>query len=129
MILKFSMTKNNSDYLTQLFAEIKRKATNAQPHESYSAYLTSLGAESIGKKLMEEAFELSVANIEFENDSKKRPAVVYEAADVVYHMLALLVSRNIEFSEIIEELKKRSKSNVDVMVSNTSKKSTKIKKK
>jgi phosphoribosyl-ATP pyrophosphohydrolase len=123
------MTKNNSDYLVELFAEIKRKSKNAQPHESYSAYLTSLGAESIGKKLMEEVFELSVANIEFENNSKKRSAIIYEAADVIYHMLALLVSRDIEFAEIISELEKRNKSNNDVMISNASTKSTKTKKK
>lgn len=109
--------KINDGFLKKLYSEIKLKSENFEPHKSYSAYLTSLGAESIGKKLIEEVFELSVANIEFEKFPEKRSAVIYEAADVVYHMLALLVSRKIEFSEIIAELEKRNNNKSDVMIS------------
>lgn len=123
------MTKSKTDFLEALFSEIKRKAKNCQTHESYSAYLVSLGAESIGKKLTEEVFEVSVANIELEYDAKKRSAVVYEAADVIYHLQALLVSRDIEFSEVVEELKRRSNANVDTMISANEKKNIKPKKK
>jgi phosphoribosyl-ATP pyrophosphohydrolase len=114
------MSKNDL-YLEELFQQIKTKAKNSAPHESYSAYLLNLGAESVGKKLIEEVFELAVANIELENFPKKRAAVIMEAADVMYHMMALLCSREIEFSEIVDELKKRNNKQNDTMISSEKK--------
>lgn len=82
------------------------RSKNLEPHESYTAYLSSLSNEAVGKKLMEEAFELSVANIEMVDD-KGRDELVGEAADVVYHLMALLVTRDVDFKEVIVELENR----------------------
>lgn len=85
---------------------MKERSKNLDPHQSYTAYLSSLSKESVGKKLMEEAFELSVANIEM-LDNKDSSELVGEAADVIYHLMALLVTRDIDFKEVIAELENR----------------------
>lgn len=82
------------------------RSKNLEPHESYTSYLSSLSNEAVGKKLMEEAFELSVANIEMVDD-KGRSELVGEAADVIYHLMALLVTRDVDFKEVIAELENR----------------------
>ena len=76
------------------------------PSESYTAYLANLSNEAVGKKLMEEAFELSVANIEMRDDNG-RDELIGEAADVIYHLMAMLVTKDIEFSEVVKKLEDR----------------------
>jgi phosphoribosyl-ATP pyrophosphohydrolase len=93
-------------YLEELFEDMSERSRNLEPHESYTAYLSSLTNEAVGKKFMEEAFELAVANIEM-NEDKGRSELVGEAADVVYHLMALLITKNVDFKEVIGELKSR----------------------
>jgi phosphoribosyl-ATP pyrophosphohydrolase len=85
---------------------MKTRAKTLDPSESYTAYLSSLSSEAVGKKLMEEAFELSVANLEIDGD-KGRDELVGEAADVMYHMMALLITKDVDFKEVIEKLESR----------------------
>lgn len=104
------MTKKiEYSYLEELFKEIEYKSKTASPDESYSAYLIGLGREAVGKKLVEEAFELAVANIEAGTFKDEKSEVISEAADVLYHMMALLISRGVDFKEVIAELKSRNK--------------------
>jgi phosphoribosyl-ATP pyrophosphohydrolase len=56
----------------------------------------------ISSKLIEEASETAVAAL---SESEKR--VVEEASDLIYHLMVLLISRNIEFEEVVNELKRR----------------------
>ena len=97
---------SNSSYLENLFTQIKERSKNLDPSKSYTAYLASLTSEAVSKKLMEEAFELSIANIEMQY-GKKREELIGEAADVIYHLMALIAIKDIDLSEVIDELKKR----------------------
>ena len=85
---------------------MKDRSKNMEPHQSYTAYLANLSTVAVGKKLMEEAFELSVANIQM-NDEQGRGELVGEAADVIYHLMALLITRDVDFKEVVSELESR----------------------
>ncbi len=77
-----------------------RKQTGTE--QSYTAKLLSAGAKRIAKKVGEEAVELA---LEAENGSDER--LLDEAADLIYHTLVLLSSRNLAFNRVIETLKAR----------------------
>ena len=102
------MSNDYPSFLANLFEEMKDKSKNSKSSESYTAHLTRLGSEPVGKKLMEEAFELAISGIDGDKNNDKSN-IVPEAADVIYHLLALLVSHGIDFKEVVEELESRNK--------------------
>lgn len=69
------------------------------PPGSYTTHLFESGAEKIRKKTGEEAIELILAS--------DRGQIVYESADLIYHLLVLLASENIAVAEVMNELEKR----------------------
>ncbi len=79
---------------------IERK--NADPKTSWTAKLLSKGENTILKKVIEEAGEFSFAYKD--NDDKE---IVYEAADLTYHMLVALAAKNISPDRIKQELARR----------------------
>lgn len=84
--------------LQDLFAVIEdRKKT--LPEGSYTTHLFTKGLEKIKKKTGEETIELVLA--------QHRDDVVYEAADLIYHMLVLLAAQDIHIDAVLAELKKR----------------------
>lgn len=74
----------------------------ADPDASYTARLLSKGAEAIAAKLTEEAGELGQA-IAGESDER----VASEAADLIYHLLVGLLSRDVAPAAVWRELEKR----------------------
>lgn len=77
-----------------------RKEANAE--QSYTAKLLAAGSKRIAKKVGEEAVELA---LEAESGTDER--LLDEAADLIYHTLVLLSSRNLNFSQVIDTLKLR----------------------
>jgi len=75
---------------------------NADPSTSWTAKLLSKGDNTILKKVVEEAGEFSFAYKD--NDEKE---MVYEAADLTYHMLVALAAKNISPDRIEQELARR----------------------
>ena len=75
---------------------------NADPSTSWTAKLLSKGENTILKKVVEEAGEYCFAHKD--NDEKE---MVYEAADLTYHMLVALASKNISPDRIKQELASR----------------------
>jgi len=75
---------------------------NADPSTSWTAKLLSKGDNTILKKVVEEAGEFSFAYKD--NDEKE---MVYEAADLTYHMLVALAAKNISPDRIKQELASR----------------------
>ncbi len=75
---------------------------NADPETSWTAKLLSKGDNTILKKVVEEAGEYCFAHKD--NDEKE---MVYEAADLTYHMLVALASKNISPDRIKQELSRR----------------------
>jgi len=91
--------------LEKLWATITERLANPTP-ESYTARLAEAGPDLTGRKLVEEATEtLLAAKNHAAGDTAQR--VVEEAADVVYHLLALLAERNIPPSAVVAELARR----------------------
>ena len=91
----------NQQTLEELYAIIKgRKET---PKEgSYTNYLFDKGLDKILKKVGEEATEVVIAA---KNEDSRE--LVYETADVLYHLLVLLVEKGISYEAILEELASR----------------------
>jgi len=75
---------------------------NADPSSSWTAKLMSKGDNTILKKVVEEAGEFSFAYKD--NDEKE---MIYEAADLTYHVLVALAVKNISPDRIKQELSRR----------------------
>ncbi len=75
---------------------------NADPSTSWTAKLLSKGENTILKKVIEEAGEFTFA---YKDDDEGE--MVYEAADLTYHMLVALASKNIAPDRIKQELARR----------------------
>jgi phosphoribosyl-AMP cyclohydrolase / phosphoribosyl-ATP pyrophosphohydrolase len=89
--------------LKELYAVIEQRK-ETRPDGSYTAYLFNSGLDKILKKLGEEATETIVAA---KNVDSQR--FVSETADLMYHLLVLLVERGVALDEISRELKSRKK--------------------
>lgn len=75
---------------------------NADPDSSWTAKLLSKGDNTILKKVVEEAGEFSFAYKD--NDEAE---MIYEAADLTYHMLVALAAKNISPDRVKQELARR----------------------
>ena len=73
-----------------------------KPEGSYTARLYSQGAKRLAQKIGEEGVELALAGAA-EGDDK----VIAEAADLMFHVLLLLKSRNVGFDRVVDELRSR----------------------
>ena len=84
--------------LRELEEVIKQRKEN--PKEgSYTSKLFKEGKEKIYKKFGEEAVEVLVA--------EERERIIYETADLLYHLLVLLAYNGISLGEIMKELRRR----------------------
>lgn len=88
--------------LNELYDVIIERIKTSNPDKSYVAKLHSLGEEKILKKVQEECFELLMAV-----KDKNKTAIIYETADLLFHVLILLAERDIKPDEIFDELKRR----------------------
>ena len=70
--------------------------------KSYTASLINSGIKECSKKFGEEAIELVIAANDEDLDTFN-----YEAADVLYHFLVLVESKNADFNEILNVLAAR----------------------
>lgn len=69
---------------------------------SYTKYLLDKGIDKILKKVGEESAEV-IISCKGENKDEQ----ISELCDLIYHLLVLMVDRNIEIAEVEKELKKR----------------------
>ena len=76
--------------------------SSAPSGESWTAQLLEKGPEKCAEKFGEEAIELIIEAVK--NDSE---GLINEAADVMYHLLVLLKSREISLSHVLAELERR----------------------
>jgi phosphoribosyl-ATP pyrophosphohydrolase len=79
-----------------------RKNNPSGQEKSYTVSLFQRGLDTILKKTGEEAVELVIAG-----KGGKREEIVYEAADLIYHMLVLLGFYDIAPADIYDELRRR----------------------
>src|SRR5690349_11757390 len=89
--------------LDQLYELIASRELE-RPSGSYTTYLFEAGLDKILKKVGEESAETIIAA---KNDDDAR--LTAEAADLVYHLLVLLVARGVSLADIAQELASRRK--------------------
>lgn len=86
------------DNLYALLVDRKEK----MPEGSYTTYLFEKGLDKILKKVGEESTEVIIAG-----KDKDKSETVYEIADLVYHVMVLMVEMGITPDEVRAELKSR----------------------
>ncbi len=86
------------DILENLEKTIKERAEKL-PEGSYTTHLFKSGLSKIRKKTGEEAVELILA--------KDKDEIVYEAADLIYHIMVLFEAEGLKFGNVLKELEKR----------------------
>lgn len=87
--------------LHELYDIIKSRKEE-RPAGSYTAYLFDKGLDKILKKFGEEAAETIIAA---KNEDQQQ--LVAETADLLYHLLVLLVARDVNLDHVREELASR----------------------
>ncbi|NJE00969.1 bifunctional phosphoribosyl-AMP cyclohydrolase/phosphoribosyl-ATP diphosphatase HisIE [Thermococcus sp. JdF3] len=90
------------DYSLTILRELEEliRARKQKPVEgSYTSRLFKEGRERIYKKFGEEAVEVLVA--------ETRERLIYETADMLYHLLVLLVYNDVALGEVMAELRRR----------------------
>ena len=92
---------DDSTVLERLYAAIEARR-DADPEESYTARLFARGPEKIAQKLGEEAVETVIAAA-----AGKRPEVVTESADLLYHLLVAWAEAGVAPEDVWAELARR----------------------
>ncbi len=90
-----------ANVLTRLARTIESRK-GADEKNSYAAKLFARGPEKCAEKFGEEAVE---AIIEAAKGDKKK--LTEEAADVLFHMLVMLASRDVKLEDVYSELERR----------------------
>jgi phosphoribosyl-ATP pyrophosphohydrolase len=85
-------------------ATIEERRANPPPN-SYTAKLFEGGAKKIRSKIIEEAAEVFEAADE--PGAEGRSHLIYEAADLVYHLFVLLGHQGVSLVELEQELARR----------------------
>ncbi|HOQ76444.1 MAG TPA: phosphoribosyl-ATP diphosphatase [Thermoclostridium sp.] len=87
--------------LEEVFQVVSDRKAN--PKEgSYTNYLFSEGIDKICKKVGEEAAEVIIGAKNNNPDE-----IRYEIADLIYHLIVLMVDRGLTWDDICQELRKR----------------------
>ena len=94
-------------FLTEL-QDFINKRHEEMPEGSYTTSLFKDGINRIAQKVGEEALETVI-----EATNGTREKLVYEASDVIYHLIVLLTSKGLRIEDIAAELQKRHDPNWD----------------
>ncbi|MBP6015411.1 MAG: phosphoribosyl-ATP diphosphatase [Candidatus Promineofilum sp.] len=90
-----------TDAIYELESTLLRRKQLSVP-ESYTARLLAAGEDEIIKKIGEEAVEVILA-AKGQGDQR----VIEESADLIFHLLVLLISRDLSWSDVEKELERR----------------------
>ena len=87
--------------LDDLFETIMARK-GADPETSWTAKLLAKGPERCAEKFGEEAIEAIIEAVKGD-----RAALTSEAADALYHLLVMLVARDVALKDVMAELERR----------------------
>ncbi len=87
--------------LADLEAIVASRA-QADPSQSWTAKLVAGGQDKAAKKLGEEAIEAVMAAVRQDRDN-----LVYESADLLYHLMVVLKIADIPLQAVMQELERR----------------------
>ena len=96
------MKRSNELIISEIYTVLKKRRD--QPIDSYTSKIMidsdKRAEDKILEKIGEESAELIIASKNDEN-------LVYEAADLIFHTLLLLVYKGVELEELYEEFDSR----------------------
>lgn len=96
------MDNPSLDNTLQALAAIIAERRNATPDTSYVASLLHAPVDNVLKKIGEEATETVIAA-----KGGVRGEIIYESADLLFHLLVMLEHQGIAIDEISVELRRR----------------------
>ncbi len=99
----FSPSSLSLDFLMALESLLEDRKEKL-PEDSYTSSLFRKGIDQIAQKVGEEATETIIAS-----KNSDRDELQYEAADLLFHLMMLLVENNLTLDDIVTELKSRHK--------------------
>jgi phosphoribosyl-ATP pyrophosphohydrolase/phosphoribosyl-AMP cyclohydrolase len=88
-------------FLAQLAGIIEQRRTEA-PERSYTAKLFASGPQRMAQKVGEEGVEVALAAV-----AQSPEKLVSEAADLLFHLMVLLRSKNLGLEDVVTELASR----------------------
>jgi phosphoribosyl-ATP pyrophosphohydrolase len=100
--LEVGTTDANALVLDRLWQTIENRRVAGDVRNSHSARLLARGTAKVAQKLGEEAVECVI-----EAAQGRRPEIVLESADVLYHLLVVWVDAGIRPEEVWAELRRR----------------------
>ena len=95
------MSNSDFSFLATLETVIRERLDNPDSN-SYTASLAASGRQRIAQKVGEEAVELALASVVGNQEE-----VIDEAADLVYHLLVLLQTQDLELGQVAARLQER----------------------
>ncbi|HPF50932.1 MAG TPA: bifunctional phosphoribosyl-AMP cyclohydrolase/phosphoribosyl-ATP diphosphatase HisIE [Draconibacterium sp.] len=101
----FEEVNSSNDILFLSFLQdfIDRRKVE-MPEGSYTTKLFSEGTRKIAQKVGEEAVETIVGAMANDNEN-----LIYEASDLLYHLIVLLSEKGLRIEDVVKELKSRHK--------------------
>ena len=97
------MKENKKSFIYELENIINQRIDQSD-ESSYTFQLISSKSGLMAKKLVEESAELAVASLV---QPIKREELLWEAADLMYHLLVLMRANDISFDDLSNELESR----------------------
>ncbi|KQW27793.1 phosphoribosyl-ATP pyrophosphatase [Rhizobium sp. Root274] len=91
-----------SDFTLADLETIVSNRAQASPSESWTAKLVAGGQDKAAKKLGEEAIEAVMAAVKDDREN-----LVYESADLLYHLMVVLKIADIPLQDVMQELERR----------------------
>jgi phosphoribosyl-ATP pyrophosphohydrolase/phosphoribosyl-AMP cyclohydrolase len=88
-------------FLSTLESIIEGRARDGDP-DSYTVRLLDAGTRRIAQKVGEEGVEVALAGVDGDKEE-----LLGEAADLLYHLLVLLRSREVSLAEVVATLEAR----------------------
>lgn len=95
--------RETEGFIGQLQSVIRQRHRD-MPEGSYTTRLFTKGAPKIAQKVGEEAVESVIEAVAGNNDG-----LVYEASDLIYHLLVLLENQGLSIADLEKELARRHK--------------------
>ena len=95
--------RENEGFIGELQSVIQQRHRE-MPEGSYTTKLFTKGVKKIAQKVGEEAVETVIEAVANNNTD-----VVYEASDLIYHLLVLLENQGLSIADLEEELAERHK--------------------
>jgi phosphoribosyl-ATP pyrophosphohydrolase/phosphoribosyl-AMP cyclohydrolase len=98
-----NLPKGDVQFLSYL-QDFIEKRKNEMPEGSYTTSLFQKGTRKITQKIGEEAVETIIGAMADDDEN-----LIYEAGDLLYHLIVLLTHKGYRIEDVVRELEKRHK--------------------